>query len=429
MKKVAVVGGGIAGITAALSAAKLGRRVTLMEKRSRLGGRLGSFLDKRTGCQFDLGAHLIIGGYTNTLKLLKMIDIRDAVDIQRNLFIPFHHPEMGRSELRAAGLPSPFNFLAGIFNFRLLTMRERINLTKRLKKLASTNPLPPQTAQEWLHSASRNEYEWFWKPLIISALNCYPEDVDIRMLRVILVKGFMKRGGLGVFLQSEEEIFHNSALKALKRERVTVKLGQPVRGLKISKGRIQSLFMDSGESVQADNYIFALPPDALGKVFGSEIPAIGLNLDLSAFQYSNIVNVHLIFERRIFEEEFGCILDTLPQWFFHRRWSDVSDKGEVYSLVISAAERAIPPGCDIIKVCLNDLKRCGADLRGNRLLYHKIVNNKKATVKISPDIVNKRPGVMTDLANLYLAGDWVDTGLPPTIESAVLSGFRAGEAV
>ena len=427
MRKVAVVGGGAAGIAAALTAAKRGFQVTLLEGRSRLGGRLGSFFDKRAGCQFDLGVHLIVAGYANTLKLLEMIDSTDTVEIQRSLFIPFYHPIKGRAEFRTISLPPPWNFLAGILNFRLLSVRERINLIRRLTKLTSTKKLAPQTAEQWLNEVSENEYERFWKPLIVSALNCYPEDADIRMLKAALIEGFMKRGGLGFFLLPEAEIFHNRALKALEREGVSVRLNHPIKGLKIRENRIRSLAGNSGIEVQADEYIFALPPDALCNIFRDEISAIGLKLDLPALQYSNIVNVHLIFERRIFGDDFGCMVDTLPQWFFHRRRSDESEKGEAYSLVISAAERAIPSECDILNVCLKDLERCGAELGGNRLIYSRIINNNKATVKISPDTADKRPGLMTDLENLYLAGDWVDTGLPPTIESAVLSGLQAVE--
>lgn len=429
MSSVAVVGGGAAGITSALKAAERGFSVTLFEALPRLGGRLGSFTDKRSGQSFDFGEHLIHAGYSNTLKLLEMMECEGSIEIQLKLNITFHYPRLGFYRFRLPHLPPPINFFTGLTAFKLLPLSDRLRLIARLRKLISGRNLVAATARDWLTGASPEEYRIFWKSVIISALNCLPEDVDIRMVRTAFEKGFLRKGGLGFFKQAQGEIFHTKALEALRKSGVTVRLKHQVKKLMIAGGKATHLLTDSGDSIQADKFILALPPQGLLKLLGDDIPALGLNKGALDFGFSDICNVHLVFERRIFEGDFGCLLESLPQWYFRRRWGNENRDGVAYSLTISAADKLIPPGTDVVKGCLADLKRCGADLKDNRLLYRKVILSRKATVILSPESSESRPGAETAVENLLLAGDWTDTGLPATIESAVMSGFRAGEMI
>ena len=182
-----------------------------------------------------------------------------------------------------------------------------------------------------------------------------------------------------------------------------------------------------GEKIDADYYIFALPPEALLKIFSGDVSVLGINL--SGIAYSPICGVHLVFKYKIFFDRFGCLLNTLPQWFFEAGWNNNGAEGQGYSLVISAADKFIQPGMDVVEVCLQDLKRCGAEFNPGDLLYSKVVMNKNATVKITPEFSAVRPKMTTALSNVFLAGDWIDTGLPATIESAVRSGMAAGKAI
>jgi squalene-associated FAD-dependent desaturase len=416
-----------------------GANVTLCEARSVLGGRLGSFRDPQTGLSFDYGTHLLTAGYKETLELLRLIEAEKEVEIQLTLCIPFYHPDKGKIELKLPEAPIPLNFLAGMSQYKLLNFRDKANLPLRMRKLI----YEPQaiSAKSWLKGTSIREYEYFWKPLIIATMNCLPEEADMRMVRIALIKGFLEKGGLGFFLAPQSEIFHHKALSALQKKGIKVRLRCPVKEVHLNGKTLESVSLKSGEKLKAEVYIFAVTPDKLLSLFGSKILALGLPLDLNSMEYSDICNVHFAFEKRLFEEDFGALLDSLPQWFFLKKWNNVTVgaglrpprhnplTGFHYSLNISSADKLLEKKDDLVAHCLADLKRCGANFNDNRLLFQKVVWSHKATVKLTPQIAYTRPSFRTELKNVFLAGDWIDTGLPATIESAVQSGFEAGDAI
>ena len=426
MKRVVVVGGGAAGIAAAMKAAQKGHKVTLLEAKSKLGGRLGSYSDQRSGFSFDLGVHLITAGYSNTLKLLEMINASEAVEIQEGIRIPFYHPQQGKIVYKAHRIVPPFYFFNGILNFKLLSLSERLRLLKRLIILAKKEHIPAVTAGEWLKDAGKAEYEYFWKPLIVSAMNCLPEEADLNTLRTVLTKGFMQRGGLGFFKRLESEVFDTKVKTALERAGVEIRLKFPVNEVLREGVRIVSVVGKTGEEVKGEAFILALPPDSLIRILPDSAE---LKQQIRKFRYSTIINTHLVFAQPVFDEDFGCLLESLPQWFFRIRHDGDSAEGFSYSLVISAADRLALADCDILAKCLEDLGKCGGYIKGNKLLYSKIVKMRRATIIVNPDTAGNRPKANTEFENLYLAGDWINTVLPATIESAVLSGFKAGERV
>ncbi len=429
MAAVAVIGGGASGLAAALSAAQRGFKVTLIEAGARLGGRLTTYSDRRAGRIFDNCEHLITAGYFDTLKLLKMMDAEDTVEIQSSLEIPFYHSKLGRSVFRVPLINPALGFLAGVFNFKFLSFSERLALIRRLNKLKSPASLSPRNAGEWLAGASQAEYEYFWKPFIVSVMNCLPDEADISILRRALVEGFMNKGGLGFFREPLEEVFHKRTLAALKRAGVEVTLHCPVREILVAAGRAKAVRGNFSGEIAADSFIISIPPHSLSKISASGKALADIGFPKQEFEYSEIYCIHIVFERRIFPDDFGCLLDTLPQWFFQMKGGRKLGPGEAYNLVISAADKLIAQDSDLITQSLTDLRSIGADLDDNPALYQRIVRNRRATVKFTSERQDERPGAVTGLENVFLAGDWIDTGLPATIESAVRSGFSAGGLV
>ena len=423
MKNILVAGGGAAGISAALSAADKGYKVTLVESLNRLGGRLGSFHDKKAGQTFDFGEHLILGGYTHTRELLKRMNSPDSVYIQPRLSIPFYRPGEKVHRFTLLNVPSPFDFLHGVAYNKLFTIKERIQLARQLRRLLSAKDLSGITSSAWLKDSPLKLIELFWNPVIISVMNCTAEEADMNLVLTAFKKGFLQKGGLGFFTQSQSQIFNDNAKNALESSGITILLNAKIVELNHRDGSVSSITITGGDKIEAAGFIFTMPPDYLSKIEGCGEDTLGF--DGNSFEYSDICNVHLVFEREIFTDDFGCLLKVLPQWFFRRRWNYGNSPGIGYSLTISAADKLIPPGSNIIETCLDDLRKCGADFENNRLIYSKTVLSKKATVKISPEFTQNRPSHQTNLKNLFIAGDWTDTGLPATIESAVLSGFEA----
>jgi len=427
MKRVAVIGGGAAGIAAALTAARKGAEVALYEAKPRLGGRLSSFTDGKTGWTFNNGEHMITGGYTATLKLLDEMGAVEAVELQERLAILFYHPLKGRSVLKASGLPAPFNLWSAVDRFNLLSSKAKRRLKGQiLRLLLSGGGIKAAEFGRFIDWNS-DEGNFFWRPFVVSSLNIAPEAADWRVVRTALKEGFLLKGGLGFFKRPLSEVFHYKASEALRAAGIEIKLKSEVRRVEIRDDRAVSLTINDIETA-ADYYIFALPPEALRKVFSDKINMLGGDLWASSISYSPILGVHLAFSRRIFPDRFGCLLESLPQWFFEAGWNQKEGEGCGYSLVISAADKYLKAGMEVLSVCLEDLRRCGGIFCEGELIFSKVVRVNSATVRLTPDFCAVRPGMRTGLSNVLLAGDWTDTGLPATIESAVRSGVAAGEA-
>lgn len=423
MPSITVIGGGAAGIAASLKAARRGWKVTLCEAKSCLGGKLGSFGDTESGAVFDYGEHLLTGGYRDTLELLRMIGAESSVTFQKKLDIPYYHPARGRFRLKTGNLPRPLNFISAVLNFRLLSFGQRLKLIARLNMLLSSED-DTLSMEELLKNADSDERDYFWTPFILSTLNCLPEEADAGLLKTVVREGFLVDQGLGFFRENHRKVFHDRALDALQDSGVEVRLKCRIKNVKCEGGRIVSA-VSGNENYVTGNYIFALQPDVLTKILqDSSVDTVKFGLDIPA-EYSGICNVHFVTGKQLFPDSFGCLSDSLPQWFFSRKMI-VKGRGMYhYNLVISAAEEFISDEDDVWGRCAADLKKLGIDLSEDKILYLKIILDKRATVKFNASFAAGRPGPKTGFENCYIAGDWTNTGLPTTIESAVRSGFAA----
>jgi len=423
MPSITVVGGGAAGIAAAMKAGVCGWKVTLCEAQSTLGGRLGSFKDTKSGAVFDYGEHLLTGGYRDTLELLRMIGAENSVSFQKKLDIPYYHPARGRFKLKTGNLPRPLNFISAILNFRLLSLKQRFKLIARIIGLLSSAD-DTLSIEELLKNADTEEREYFWTPFILSTLNCLPGEADAGLLKTVIREGFLAGGGMGFFWENPRTVFHDRALEKLRETGVDVKLKCKINAVKCEGDRILSAGAGD-DNLVSDKYIFALQPDVLANLLknnGIEAGKFGLG---STTEYAGICNVHFVVRNELFPDSFGCLVDSLPQWFFSRKINMYGRQMYHYNLVISAAEELISEEENIWERCLADLKKLGVDLSEEGVEFSRIIRDKKATVKLDASFPRGRAGPKTGLENCYIAGDWTNTGLPATIESAVRSGFAA----
>lgn len=427
MDDVVIIGGGAAGIAAAVKAVSHGLKATLIEARHHLGGRLFSFKDRYTGLELNNGEHLILAGYEKTLDLLKQIGEVDAVEIQPEIEIPFYLPDRTPVLFKSSTYFPIKGFPGALLSFSLLNFNQRLKLINRLRSLTAKVPKNCSTVGEWLKGAGKEEIDLLWKPLTLAAMNCDIDEADLGILRNALIEGFMKGGGLGFFKKTFREIFHNSAGFYLQSKKVKVITGGRINAVECSSNKIDAVYTANGGKFRGDYYIFTIPPEQLLKI--PSFPISGsLNAFLQRLEYSAIVNVYLGFHKQILPDDFGCLPGSYPQWFFRVRYLNADPNLTIYNLVISSADLRLSESGIIVK-CLLDLKKTGADFDEKDVVYSRVIAHPRATVKLTPDTEKLRRAIIIDCANLSLAGDWTNTGLPASIEGAVRSGYDAVDVI
>ena len=413
MARTHVIGAGLAGLSSAVALAREGRAVTLYEASGQAGGRCRSWFDARLDCAIDNGNHLLLTGNRSTMRYLAEIDAPDELVGPDSACFPFLDLRTGR---RWTVRPNAGRLPWWIFDSRRRVpgTRARDYLSGLYFALAGAD----RTVTDCVGDRGAL-FENFWEPLAVAALNSPVRAGAAGLLWPVLRETFGKgeaacrpriaRTGLsGTFVDPAVEFLH--------RRGAAVRFGTRLRGVAYEGGKARGL--DFGTETVAlpegDNVVLALPPAAAGLV-----------PDLTAPEEAHaIVNAHFCLA------EPGGLPDDLPflgliggtaQWLFVR--------GEVASITISAADDVVDEEAEVrARKTWRDVAAARAR-DPDRLPPYRVVKEKRATFAQTPAQVKLRPKTRSRFANLYLAGDWIDTGLPATIESAVRSGHMAARAI
>ena len=412
MARVSIIGAGLAGLSAALECSRNGQAVTLYEATQRAGGRCRSFHDETLGCVIDNGNHLVMGGNKATLAFLDEIGARDRLVGKAPARFPFVDVRTGeRWTLR------PNRGLIPWWVF------------KRDRRIPDTTPLSYRSALGLLSAGGKSAvgdavtagdttYERMWEPLTVAALNTDPADAAAALMKPVLLKTF-GRGEAGcrpmIARDSLADTFVDPAVATLKSRDVDIRFGARLRAMETEDGRITELgFGDHGVMVgPGDQVIMAVPAwDVGGLISGITAPAPG----------EPIVNVHFRLPEApegFDEVDLLGVIGGFAQWIFVR--------GPLVSITISAAaeqagmeaEEIAERGWADVQVALGVASACPP---------YRVIKERRATFQQTPDALDHRSGPGSDYPNLFLAGDWTDTGLPATIEGAIVSGRNAARA-
>jgi squalene-associated FAD-dependent desaturase len=449
MKRVAIIGGGFAGLAAGVELAGRGFAVSLFEARPRLGGRAYSFRDEETGEVIDNGQHALMGCYHDTLAFLDRIGAAHKLARQRTLCVHMVHAERGAGAIACATLPSPLHLLSGILRYPLLTRSERLRaLLGGLQVMGMRRRRDPRLA-EWtvghllaVLRQSPNARASFWNPVAVATLNQSPERAAAAPFAEVLARAFFRSHADSQFVLPKvglSELYTDDARRYIEARGGRVELKSPVAEVGVIGGRVTALRLRDGARVEADACISAVPPKALAALLphtfrsGGGLPALDI-LAWDAFETSPIVSVHLWFDRPVLRHPFVGLIGTTTQWLFNRSLLTGDGAGgggrQCLSAVISAGRDLVDrPTAEIVTTVLADLRTMLPAARAARVLQSIVVKEKQATISTTPAAERLRPAAATPIANFFLAGDWTSTGLPPTIESAVYSGRRAAELV
>ncbi len=422
---VLIAGGGLAGLAAALRLREAGLRVTLLEARTRLGGRASSFEDPADGRLIDNCQHVLMGCCTNLLDFYRRLGVTDRIAWHDR----YHFLTSGgrRETLAIAPLPAPLHFAPSMLTFRSYSLREKVALARGMNALirASQKDCESQTFAQWLarHRQPRRLIDRFWNPVIVSACNLPVSRVSAAPAIQVFRQGFLAnriapRLGLATCPLAELYAPAASHIDDLRlRARVELILGSDrVEGVRLR---------GSDEPLTADAYLCALPFEAMETVLDPALIERDPQLAAPArLQHSPILGVHLWFDRPLSALPHAALPDHQVQWlFFH-------DAGRSVHAVISAADEWMPRSHDeILARVLRDLYDVLPDAVEADLLDSRIVKERRATFAPTPGSAALRPGPRTAVDNLFLAGDYCETGWPATMEGAVRSGYRAAAAI
>jgi hydroxysqualene dehydroxylase len=426
MKRVVVVGGGLAGISAALAAADGGASVTLLERRGKLGGLTWSFL--RRGRSFDNGQHVFLRCCTAYRQFLARIGAEDLVFLQPSLDVPVLAPGGPRAHIRRAHLPTPLHLAPSLLRYGHLSVAERLRLGPAVGALRRLDPADPAldavSFGQWLreHGQSPRAIANLWNLIALPTINVSAEEASLALAAMVFRTGLLDDatgGDIGWSRVPLSRLHGDSATSALAAAGVEVRLGAPVGALDTAgDGPVLSV---GDETLGADAVILATPPDVSAGLIGELAPAV------EALGASPIVNVHLVLDRRVTDLAMAACVDSPVQFFFDRTESAGASGGEqCLSISLSGADEYIgrrPE--DLVSTFFAALGDVLPEARGAQLVDGVVSRERSATFRAVPGTAAHRPAIDAVRPGVVLAGAWCDTGWPATMEGAVRSGLRA----
>lgn len=424
---VVVVGAGFAGIAAATALAERGARVQLLETRQRPGGRAYSWIDPRSGEVRDNGQHVLAAFYDETWALLRRIGTEGELIADPAFRLRFWERGRGEYELRCPSLPSPLHWIAAIAACRRLTLASRLAAATVRSKVAA--PLAGAdlklTVAQWLKREVRDpDLIAILAPLALAALNEDPDSgsaaLFARVLNQMLGAPSSKSGlalprrGLGDLLTGFESY--------LESRGGSVRYRATVLGARVESDRVSGVSLLGGERIDAASVILAVPHERVTWLLRPEL-ALPFR-EVASVPWSPIISTLHLYDRPVLPSRFIGLIGTPTQWAFDR--GPVSDRAFAVGTVRSAAfQDAERPPQEIADETAGDLREAFAAAGDATFLRARVYKERRATMRATPESEPLRPPTRTHIEGLFLAGDWTDTGLPPTIESAVLSGHRA----
>jgi len=410
---VHVVGGGLAGLSAALDLADGGARVRLYEASPNFGGRCRSFHDPLLDREIDNGGHVVLSSNDDVFRYLDRIGARDELVGIVPAAFPFLDLATGeRWTIRPNAGPIPWWIMAPgrrVPGTRPSDYAEALQLYFAGEGARVADRLDPDGPL----------YKALWEPLATAVLNTDPREAAARPLAAMLAQTF-GRGEAAcrpyVAANGLSRAFVEPALMALARAHVGVESGMPLDAVRIVRGRAEALrFADAEIDCRRACVVLALPPHALARV----VPEIGVPAESSP-----IVNAHYRLDAPVAlpggQRLLGLVGGT-AQWLIAR--------GDVVSVTVSAADALVERPPEALAALLWRDVAAALGLPALPVPPARTIKERRATLRLTPAQENRRPGPVTAALNLFLAGDWTQTGVPPTIEGAIRSGRRAAQAI
>lgn len=451
--RVAVVGGGLAGVSAALACADAGARVTLYEKRARLGGLTWSFT--HDGLVMDNGQHVFLRCCTAYLDFLDRIGSAGDIELQDRLDVTVLRPGAGRPRtgrvetgtVRRDRLRAPFHLGRSLLGYKLVPLGERLRLgwaVLGLRRLDLNDPaLDQQTFATWLeeHGQGKAAISALWDMVCLATVNLPAAEASLAMAAKVFQTGLLTETSAGDIGWSRIPlgVLHGErSMAALRKAGVEVHLGQGVQAVEATEwpngpgpARPEDRFVvqTSTGGVAFDGVVVALPHYCTEDVLPRG--ALPDHVRPSELGSSPIVNVHVHFDRRVMDLPSICVLGPeAHHWIYDRTAASGAATGQYLAVSISAADRYVGARPeDLAPKVVESLRAVLPAARRAKVIKTFVTREHNATFRAVPGSASHRAATRTRVPGLVLAGAWTATGWPPTMEGAVRSGISAARAV
>ncbi len=436
---VAVVGGGLAGLAAACALADSGLRVTVFERRPYLGGRASSYQHPSTGEVVDNCQHVLLGCCTNLIDFYQRLGVEDKIRWFDHL--TFIEPGGRASVIGSSFLPAPLHTAPAFLRASCLGLIDKLAIAGAMSALAPLTPVDNgETFLAWLrrHGQTDRAIDRFWKTILVSALNEDVDRVSVPYAAQVVRESFLKSanaGRMGVPTVPLTELY-GAAEDYVRARDGDVRLRANVESFRAEFEAVNLLGPD-GET-KFDFAVMALPFDVLARVLPPASTGDPLRQTLARLESSPITGVHLWFDRQITDLEHAVLLDRTIQWMFHKSkllkrsngHKTSAEGGSYVELVISSSKTLVDKSrAEIIDLALSELREFFPQARSANLVKSTVIKEVHATYSPRPGVDNYRPRPETVWPRMFLAGDWIATGWPSTMEGAVRSGYMAAQCV
>jgi len=435
-KTVTVVGGGVAGMSAACALAEAGLRVQLVERRGYLGGRASSYLHPGVDEVIDNCQHVLFGCCTNLIGFYRRIGVAERIHWTSEMTMI--EPGGRRSPLGPSWLPAPLHGLPNLLSAHAFTFADKHALGHAF--IALMRPVPVDSTESlgaWLkrHRQTQGALDRFWRIVVASALNAYIDSIALPYAAKVIRELFMysaEAGSMGMSTVPLSDLYAG-AQAYLEQRGPSVHFNASVESAEWNEETSQWAIRLQTDKLTSDLLVLALPFEGMQKLLPQMPPAEGagaLAHQLERHEHWPICSVHLWFDREITELDHAVLLDREIHWMYNKSRLQPWRRGNYLELVVSASRGFAQLSREqAIAQAIRELAEFFPTVAGAKLEKAALVKEMRATFCVPPGIDAARPTSVSPWPNCFLAGDWTATGWPSTMESAARSGHLAAEAI